>query len=662
MRKLLLACSFVFSVFVFTGEVVAQSTAITPNNHHSYRGARYASEGMPTRHVTLPATFPSSPLSELVSVPGAVDMGVTGKWHDQSNGGPLHRIQVDPSNPSNIHAVIMSAFGVTESDTTSADLVPQRRVYYVFSSDGGATWSAPKSVSATRAGYQSILIMQRNGVGVPVIALHRFDEGTTDVTCALYIEKGAPGAGDFQEIPASRFTYNDEEQNIIWPAITLSNDGTKILMIASISYPPGGAPDFLQFGTFTLNETKDNATWSGWQEGPAPNDAFSITVGGDYAIHVAPSGKVGVMWTNASSDDLGLYYAESTDNGATWGNAENVYFSVETNDAEPDEGVPYMIRAGSGSDFVFDGETPMAVFAGYYEAFKSDNSRPYIPSSGSLLFWRKGEGVKYLVAQSAYNTHELGDPMFPGDFLHSWLASSIVNPEPVISNPVFAQSPESSKFSVYFEAWTQDDTAEVGEILSDPDHTGEAFKSIYRMHSLDGGMTWTAPEGFQVNPSETPVENRLDFRFPNTSSWNPMVDGQVQVSTMFAVDSTAGLHGDTEGGGDPGWSDVYWFYKKDEFAKARKTATPSFSLEQNYPNPVVSGNRSTIPLSLVNTEYVTITITDVMGRELATVYTGQLSGGNHELAFSTQAMTPGMYQYIVQTGDVTLARSFTVVK
>src|SRR5688572_22662691 len=113
MRKLLLACSFVFAtIFLLGGDSFAQSTAFIPKNSHTRAAVRYANEGLPTRHVT-PAKFPSSGLSELVSVAGAVDMGVTGKWHDQSNGGPLHRIQVDPANPNNVHAVIMSAFGVT---------------------------------------------------------------------------------------------------------------------------------------------------------------------------------------------------------------------------------------------------------------------------------------------------------------------------------------------------------------------------------------------------------------------------------------------------------------------------------------------------------------------------------------------------------------------
>lgn len=655
MRKLLLACSFVFaSIFLLVGQIFAQSNLYTPKNQRN-ASVRFANaEGLPTRHVTLPATFPSSPLSELVSVPGAVDMGVTGKWHDQTNGGPLHRIQVDPANPSNVHAVIMSAFGVTEADTTSADLVPQRRVYYVFSSDGGASWSAPKSITATRAGYPSIILMNKNGANVPVIALHSFVAESTDLVCGIYIEKGAPGAGDFQEVPASRFTYGDLEANIIWPSIALSKDGTKVLMIASISPETGGDADFLQFGTYTLNETKDNATWSGWQEGPAPNDAFSVTVGGDYAIHVAPSGKVGVMWANASNDDLGYYYCESMDNGATWGEAENIYYSVST-------AAGYTLRAASGGDFVFDGETPMAVLAAYYELVDG-TSRSYIPSSGSLIFWRKGSDAQLLVARPQYNDSELGEPLYPVEFLHQWDTSQHVVAEPVISTPVFAPTEDSKKFSVYFEAWTEGDLAFLGYSPSFPDDSSQVFKSIYRMITLDGGLTWTEPEGVHVNPEGSPVESRLDYRFPNTSSWNPMVEGQAQIHTMFAVDSSAGLHGDTEGGGDQGWSDVYWFFKKDQFAKARKTATPEFSLEQNYPNPVVSGSRTTIPLSLVTTEYVTITITDVMGRELATVYTGQLSGGNHELAFSTQAMTPGMYQYIVQTGDVTLARSFTVVK
>jgi hypothetical protein len=360
---------------LFTGSVIlAQSAPYHKNRSYDIKPKHKNVEGLSSRHVT-PASFPKSPLSALVSVPGATDMGVTGKWHDQTNGGPMHRIQVDPSDPNKVHAVIMSAFNVTEEDTVSAGQqpIPQRRVYYVYSADGGASWSTPKSVSETRAGYPALILMQRSGVYVPVVALHKFEsEAVTDVICALYIEKGSPGTGDFQEIHASRTTFGEEDADIIWPAIALSKDGDKIFMIASVSTTTTAGLRELQFGTYTLNPTKDNATWGEWKPGPASSESSSITSGGEYVIHVAPSGKIGIVWANAQSEDLGLYYSESTDDGATWSAANNFYFSqattqTATND-ELGEEAPVTLTAQGGIDFIFDGEIPCVVTSAYHQA------------------------------------------------------------------------------------------------------------------------------------------------------------------------------------------------------------------------------------------------------------------------------------------------------
>src|SRR5438128_7601753 len=62
--------------------------------------------------------FPNAPLSPMISVPGATPLGISGKWYTQGVHG-LHNIQVDPDNPNNIHAVVMTALNVTDNDTSN---------------------------------------------------------------------------------------------------------------------------------------------------------------------------------------------------------------------------------------------------------------------------------------------------------------------------------------------------------------------------------------------------------------------------------------------------------------------------------------------------------------------------------------------------------------
>src|SRR5580700_2307281 len=49
----------------------------------------------------------NNPLPASVLLPSGVDsMPIQGTWDFQSNSRALHNVQVDPSNPNNIHAVI----------------------------------------------------------------------------------------------------------------------------------------------------------------------------------------------------------------------------------------------------------------------------------------------------------------------------------------------------------------------------------------------------------------------------------------------------------------------------------------------------------------------------------------------------------------------------
>src|SRR6185503_14218202 len=153
---------------------------------------------------------------------------------------------------------------------------------------------------------------------------------TSDVITCLYIEAGNPGDGNFTEVVTTRETYAGDDRDIIWPSLAVSKDGTKIFVVAA----PFDAPTtYLQFGYFTLNAAKTNATWSGWKPGPAANDDRALTTGGDHIIRVSSSGKIGVVWQNYdySTPDLGLYYCESTDDGTTWSSPNNFYFPHGSN-------------------------------------------------------------------------------------------------------------------------------------------------------------------------------------------------------------------------------------------------------------------------------------------------------------------------------------------
>ena len=72
-----------------------------------------------------------------------------------------------------------------------------------------------------------------------------------------------------------------------------------------------------------------------------------------------------------------------------------------------------------------------------------------------------------------------------------------------------------------------------------------------------------------------------------------------------------------------------------------------FSLSQNYPNPF---NPSTIiSFTLPKTTRVKLVITDLLGRDVATLVDGTLSAGRHAEAFNGEGLPSGIYFYTLLT-------------
>src|SRR5690606_13941966 len=73
----------------------------------------------------------------------------------------------------------------------------------------------------------------------------------------------------------------------------------------------------------------------------------------------------------------------------------------------------------------------------------------------------------------------------------------------------------------------------------------------------------------------------------------------------------------------------------------------NFILEDNKPDPFVSGTELTFALS--ETAYVTLTVYDIMGREVETLLSEKKRAGTYTVAFDGQEKPPGMYFYKLKT-------------
>jgi hypothetical protein len=83
-------------------------------------------------------------------------------------------------------------------------------------------------------------------------------------------------------------------------------------------------------------------------------------------------------------------------------------------------------------------------------------------------------------------------------------------------------------------------------------------------------------------------------------------------------------------------------------------------LEQNYPNPF---NPATIiNYTLDEGTPVTLKVYDVLGQEVATLVDAYQEAGAHRVGFNAEALSAGVYLYVLQAGSYTQSRRMTLLK
>ena len=93
----------------------------------------------------------------------------------------------------------------------------------------------------------------------------------------------------------------------------------------------------------------------------------------------------------------------------------------------------------------------------------------------------------------------------------------------------------------------------------------------------------------------------------------------------------------------------------------REKAIPvEFALSQNYPNPF--NPKTTINFALAENSKVKLTVTDVLGREVATLASGNYNAGYHTIVFNAENLPSGIYFYKLEAGDNVSVKKLMLMK
>ncbi len=613
-------------------------------------------------------------------VEGSIFTGVAGTYDRQTNGGPLHNFQIDPSNPQRIHAAIMSTTANTPADSVGF-AYPSRRVLYINSTDGGMTWSTPLALGDIRGGYANMVLARRGSSYYPVIAQHQVaEEGLTDLVVGLYVQK-SDGTFSFSKSESPDDAPGSGEY--IWPQIAISPDQTTVYMVASYSYPTPGTgafPDYqpLKFGTFTLDAT-GGSTWNGWKganNGSVLGDFAGRNMGysGQYVIRTSEAGKIGLLYVNHNyaEADQGTYFVESTDQGTTWQtggpNEEDPQPLFPALIAETESGNRSMVS--DGLDFFYQGETPhftllMNRKIGPYDG--PDSMGTYFPITSELYYYKKdADNIKiinhafagsFFLFDEGYPLYLSNDNRVEVEVLDS--AAYLTYPDITdlyipengfISNPTFLRTSDPNTFGIVYETIVTDNFGELPE-WSDDARILHWFNSIYYQETTDGGNTWSPGRPFRD-------ELNTDFRFPMTSHFNNQSRvGEAKI--LFSADS---LPGQLRGAGRAGWGWTYWYMHPGNAASVKRTGTTeNLTLEQNYPNPF---NPSTsVTFSVKEAAQVRLVVEDMMGRQVAVAFEGMVTPGQKQnVKIDASNLPSGVYQYVLETENESVARRMVLSK
>jgi len=85
-----------------------------------------------------------------------------------------------------------------------------------------------------------------------------------------------------------------------------------------------------------------------------------------------------------------------------------------------------------------------------------------------------------------------------------------------------------------------------------------------------------------------------------------------------------------------------------------------FVLNQNYPNPF--NPNTTISFSLSSQLFVSLKVFDLIGREVASLISQELSAGTHSIQWNAEGLTSGVYFYRLQTDKSTEMKKLVLLK
>lgn len=576
--------------------------------------------------------------------------GLYGYFDWQSNASSPRHLKVGKEDANKLQCVLLSALD-------SSDAVTSRRMGHAYSNDGGETWTANRAIINVRP---LELAFQTSSTDAPYIATY----------CSYGVNGGAvhvfsapsPGA-DFSMIGRLPNVTESgrEEKGMAWPAMVLSKDDTKGVFMGKLNTV--NAADRLPLQTIALDLATGQPATPRWRNIADSSNSNDFVNRQEYAMAHSPRGAIGVAYYQGLGSDpityTGIYFTESTDDGATWSQPEPILVGGGlVTDGYNLNGDPDTVLAGNTIDITYRGEEPQIVFNG--DVFRG--SPPFSSSRISyqnILYWSRSKGLK-MIARS----HQV--PWLGGYAVPSGRAQSQMTP---VSFPSISVGEDGQHIVVTFMAVAQE-LDENGSRVSVASDDGFLYYRLWAVGSSDRGLTWGTP--FIVQDFAGGGGDSASIEYPSSSEIGRMVDGNYELRLVYQAKRYPGLFSVSIAGQKRGrMQQVHQYFQRfmvtpemfrnTSSVAGEHIAPASAAISRIHPNPAISD--ITVEYNLASSGVVDITLMNSLGKEVLREHGGVVQyAGTHTRTINVSDLPAGSYRCAIRQNGITVTRMVNVVR
>jgi hypothetical protein len=178
---------------------------------------------------------------------------------------------------------------------------------------------------------------------------------------------------------------------------------------------------------------------------------------------------------------------------------------------------------------------------------------------------------------------------------------------------------------------------------------------------------WTGTGNIDVNPKLKSKLNMLNHNSPCIDAGNPLVmynDPEDPLNLGFALYPARGtVQNDMGAYGGPGVADWYELLEKVSYDNEEFTLSTPVNKEikiDNYPNPF--NPQTTIQIVLPTDGFVSLKIYNVLGQEVATLVSDNLSAGSYKYVWNANNFASGIYIYRLESDGIFMDKKMILLR